>query len=256
MSISIRKLVVVVAIIWGGLWCLSRQGPPEEPVEAGAHSNARKEIRALLRESRRAGAKERVALQEEIRAIGPAGVPALVAALEDKNPRIRALAADVLKYSKDPSVAPHIEARLGDEHPMVRKAALLALGRLGAVGAAPAIISSLNDRDQSVRCHAALALGSLRDNRAVTPLIETLQSDTFSVARQTAANSLGEIGSMKAVRPLKAAMDDPDAKVRMAARSAIDRIKTGGPLGQDRDALGNWLDDKLRKLDSGIADKP
>ena len=256
MSISIRRLVVVAAIVWGGLWYLSRQGPPEEPVEAGAHSDAREETWALLRKSIGAGAKERMALKENIRAIGPAGVPALVAALEDKDPTIRALAVDVLRYSEDPSVAPHIELRLGDEHPMVRKAALLALGRLGAVEAVPAIISSLNDRDQSVRCHAALVLGSLRDDRAVRPLIETLQSDTFSVARQTAANSLGEIGSMKALRPLKVAMDDPDAKVRMAARSAIDRIKTAGPLGQDRDALGNWLDDKLRKLDSGIADKP
>jgi HEAT repeat protein len=250
MNISVGKIVVVAAIVCGGLWYLERQPPPEAPVETSDSSETRKEVRRLLKRSRRAGVKRKAEIQESLRAIGPAGVPALVEALEDEDPKIRAVAAETLKYSGGRSVAPHLEARLTDNHPAVRKAALTALGQLGTSETVPAVIKALDDGDRVVRCHAALALGSLGDERALMPLISVLHGDPYNVARRSAANSLGEIGSLKALRALKAAREDPDPQVRMAAESAVKRIKEFGPIGQDVKDLGNWLDDKLRELNS------
>jgi len=248
----VRKIVVVVAIVWGGLWYLNRQPPPEEPVETTANPETRKQVMTLLKRSKKARAKERADIQGKLRAIGPAGVPVFVESLEHDDPMIRAFAADALKYSGDIAVAPHLEARLTDSHSSVRRAALTALGQLGAVETVPAIILALEDGNREVRCHAALALGSLRDERAVLPLVATLHNDAYPPARQTAANSLGEIGSLKALRSLKAAMDDPDPKVRSAAGNAVKRIKQIEPLGKEMDDLGNWLDEKLQGLGSTI----
>ena len=254
MKNPIRKIVIVVAIVWGGLWYLSQE-PPEEPVPTAADPEMRKQVMALLKKSKKAKAKQRADIQEQLQAIGPAGVPIFVESLEHKDPIIRAFAADALKYSGDISVAPHLENCLIDNHPAVRKAALTALGQLGAVETVPAIIVALDDGNREVRCHAALALGSLGDDRAVLPLVGTLHNDPYPPARQTAANSLGEIGSLKALRSLKAAMDDPDPKVRGAAGSAVKRIKQIEPIGKEMEDLGNWLDEKLQDFGSTVQDE-
>jgi HEAT repeat protein len=75
------------------------------------------------------------------------------------------------------------------------------------------------------------------------PLIEILEEDPYPVARQTAANSLGEIGNEKAVPPLIDSLEDGNYLVRSASLVALNRI-TGEALGPDKDDWADWWNGK------------
>jgi HEAT repeat protein len=232
------------------LWYLGRQPLPEEGEPLVTTPETRQEMRTLLKQSRNVRLKGKAIIEERIREIGPAGVPVLVESLEDKDPKIRMFAAQMLRYSDDISVAPYLETLLDDGHASVRAAAAETLGRLGAVEPVPALIAALEDKNEDVRCQAARALGHLRDERAVLPLSGMLYKDVSPPARQAAAFALGEIGNMRALTILKAAVDDPDPNVRATASSAVKRVKKVDTPSDEMDDLKEWLDDVVQDLDS------
>lgn len=87
-------------------------------------------------------------------------------------------------------------------------------------------IALLQDGDWRMRRQAAAALWLLGDQRAVEPLIATLQHDTSAEARENAARALAWLGDRRAIAPLtEATAHDADAKVRATATLALTKLE-------------------------------
>jgi HEAT repeat protein len=120
----------------------------------------------------------------------------------------------------------------------------------------------LKDPDSEVRVSAASALGSTKNLSAVEPLIAALaetddeireaaptvgdadvvvdaSSDPNSGARREAAEALGEIGDLRAVEPLIAALKDTNVSVREGAAEALGVLKDPRAIGPLIDVLRN-----------------
>lgn len=235
MSNYLAKMLITataVAIVCGCLWYLQQGWIPEDPARIRVDPRLEQQVYSLLEQTKTASHTRSLEIFSELQSLGPTATPVLVKALHDDSPHVRAFAANLLKYCGNASVIPHLEARLTDGDAFVRRTALEALGGLNAVEAIPAIILVLNDRDESTRCQAALVLGCMQADSAVTPLIAILQNDEYSVARQMAANALGEIGNESAICPLADSLQDENALVRVASLAALRQI---------RDAAGTEL---------------
>ena len=111
----------------------------------------------------------------------------------------------------------------------VRSSAVWLLGRLKMLGsfkkadALYPLLGALADRNPSLRAGAAQALGVLRDRRAAGRLIEVMRGDPDAMARQLAAQSLGELDSPKAIRALREVFTDQgqESRLRGAAAEAL-----------------------------------
>jgi hypothetical protein len=80
-------------------------------------------------------------------------------------------------------------------------------------------------RDAAILKQAARGLGRLGDRRAIPALSRLLLNKSRAfVARQAAAEALGQIGSDEAQRALQAALDDELTTIRAAARRALDGL--------------------------------
>jgi HEAT repeat protein len=240
-NFSQRLLIILaaVAISCGGIWYLQREWVSQDPRKIKVDPEAERRVVALLEETRGATYEKRMSIFYKILEVGRANVPVLVRALNDPDPEIRAFSANLLQHSKNPSVIPYLEAKLTDENASVRKSALTALGGLSAVETIPAIVLVLDDEDDFTRCQAAYVLGVLKDEQAVYPLVQLLEKDPYAVARQTAANSLGEIGDKHAVPPLINSLNDKNVLVRSASLVALNRI-TGAGLGPQKQTWADW----------------
>jgi HEAT repeat protein len=236
-----RILIILVTILvaFFGTWYLQREWISRDPKKIHVDPEVEQQVLTLLDLSKEVTVEGKLSIYYEIRSMGPATTPVLVRALDNKDPEICSFALSILKYSDNPSVIPYVEEKLRDESPMVRKTALIALGNLGAVETIPAIIVVLNDKDKFTRCQAAHVLGVLKDEKAVYSLVKILQQDPYPLARQTAANSLGEIGDEHAVLPLIDSLDDKAPLVRSASLVALNRI-TGEKVGLGKKAWTDW----------------
>jgi len=158
--------------------------------------------------------------------------PALISALGDSEPRVRAAAAEGLGLLGDAMGERSeraLERRLGDTEPEVRSAVLVALGRLSLqlVGRAmPAVAARLDDDHASVRVRAAEVLGRLGDKRAVMPLIGRLQDSSREV-RSLVIDALVRIGDEKASSAVGRLLRDPIPEVALRALDALGQL--GGP---------------------------
>ena len=107
---------------------------------------------------------------------GEAAVPALIGALEFKDPQMRVQAADVLAKLRSPdSVQPLLEA-LKDHHASVQQSAAKALTGIGGEACA-GLEASLSHYDASVVRLAAVALGEIGDQRSVPALADLIAAN-------------------------------------------------------------------------------
>jgi len=121
-------------------------------------------------------------------------LPPLLSALSDKDPRIRAAAAEALGEVGDPSaIEPLGKALTGDDDSDVREAAAEALGELGLPNAVPILRAGLKDPDSDVR--------------------------------EAVVDALGDIVGPEAERVLRQALADSDEGVRDAAVAALAKIR-------------------------------
>jgi HEAT repeat protein len=127
------------------------------------------------------------------------------------HPKDRSLAvpaAAALGEIRDPRAVPLLIAALGDKDWKLRAAAAEALGKIGDPRAAQPLIAILVDSRWDVRSAAEEALEQL-DARAVDPLVTALKDGGVlgaSGVRGVAARTLGQIGDLRAVEPLVAAL--------------------------------------------------
>jgi HEAT repeat protein len=86
------------------------------------------------------------------------------------------------------------------------------------------------DRDRRVRYYAAFTLYefALDDAGAVTGRSDTLRAaldDEYDLVRKEAAGALGTLGAVEATAEIRELRDDPSARVREAAASALDDLE-------------------------------
>jgi HEAT repeat protein len=157
----------------------------------------------------------------------PRAVDALIMALEGESPGVREAAATALGQIRDPrAIEPLIAAlksnELEDARGQIRASAATALGEICDGRAVQPLILALRTAHTSVRDSAARALGKIGDPRAVEVLIPWLQQGWA-----TAAEVLGQIGGVEAVKALEAASDHHDLKVQQAAAAALRKTQQG-----------------------------
>jgi HEAT repeat protein len=174
--------------------------------------------------SRRAGARALHGL--EAKALD--ALPALLDALQDGDPKVRAWVVLTLGYMQSQQtelVTPLWNVIRGDVDANVRNCAIASLCKLSLPPTPPVValfVGVVRDQKETelVRVSAAEFLGTLRPgpNAAIAALIEGLQEPSASL-RHACAESLGEIGpgAAAAIPSLRQRLSDRSARVRVAA---------------------------------------
>jgi HEAT repeat protein len=140
--------------------------------------------------------------------IGPAAVPALVHSLQNAHPLIRVQVVDVLAQIKDRSVVLPLLDALQGEFYTVRARAAAALGLVGDPQVIPHLLKALKDPEPEVRAWAALALGKFRDPSTFDDIAGLLLDDQKIEVRQVVVRSLGETRHTAALPYLMEALRD------------------------------------------------
>jgi HEAT repeat protein len=188
---------------------------------------------------------------------------AVVPALQDPEPIVRATAAKaILSLGSEASVS-YLLPLLNDKDEFVRRETAYALGHTRSRTATAALTDRLlSDKEEGVRAAAAVALGDIADEAAVVPLVQTLsttkKANVFvlraaavalgkiksragtaalistlankqlpSDVRREAARSLGLIGDPAATDALRAAVTDPDPYLAGIAFEALKKLNRG-----------------------------
>jgi HEAT repeat protein len=154
-------------------------------------------------------------------------VKSLIAALQDEDEEVRALAAGALTNYHDQSAIPYLQAALHDGSEDVRASAARTLGFLGSKESVGPLLRTLVDEFSEVRAAAADALGQVGCATAIDPLLNALLDEDTHVRRR-AVIALGDIGSKSAVEHLLKALQDEDYKMRACAAIAL------GQIGEER----------------------
>ncbi|MBY0556857.1 MAG: HEAT repeat domain-containing protein [Burkholderiaceae bacterium] len=113
-----------------------------------------------------------------------AAIPALVLALQDRQPVVRRLAAWALGEMRFPETAPALAVLLADTDPLVRAEAAGALGDMGEVRWLPVFHAMLRDPQPAVRARVAHALGDLAEQASITALEAARSDPDGTVAEQ------------------------------------------------------------------------
>jgi len=219
---------------WQAAFELSRSLPNLEPADRAALAAETLRIFKSLSPRRAEDVPVRRYLVLVLGKLGdPDAVDALIAAVGDPDADTRLYAVWALgKIGDRRAVAPVTEASLSEDAGM-RKMAAYVLGRLGDPAAAARLRVLLGDPVADVRWNAAIALAGFRDASGLTVLRSMIDRD--ALARQaTLAGDQPEtamIGALKALGMLrdaaslplleKVAREDPNLRVRAAARDAI-----------------------------------
>jgi HEAT repeat protein len=161
---------------------------------------------------------------------GPDAAAVAVAVLQGDGPSwLRAQAASVLGEIDDPSALPALlEASRSDDLDL-RASAASSLDRFGHSGPLQELIiglvEMLDHADGAKREDAVFLLSSLQTPSTMPALLKALGDRTNSRVREAAAEALGRSKLTPALPSLEAALQDPEPRVRDAARAAIDALK-------------------------------
>lgn len=116
---------------------------------------------------------------------------------------------------------------LDDELPIVRANAAESLGKIGLPDAVPHLIGLLDDKDDLAMRKASEALSSMKAGAAVPKLLSILLSSTGVIPLErgyNAAVALREIGDSSCAQGLIIAAGNPDSQVRAHAAKALGGI--------------------------------
>ena len=184
-----------------------------------------KEIASLIEKLKSNDGRELDAAIEKLGEIGEPAIPALMAAVQDKNLQVRRSAADVLRQIGRPAI-PALAKALKDSDANVRSSAAYVLGGIGAEAktALPQLVPLLKDSDANVRSSAASALGTIgAEAKTAVPQLVSLLKDSDANVRSNAASALEGIGAeaKTVLLQLVPLLQDSDANVRSSAASAL-----------------------------------
>ncbi|MDM9384507.1 HEAT repeat domain-containing protein [Chlorogloeopsis sp. ULAP01] len=200
--------------------------------------------------------QQRSTAVDYLASVGKPAVPALIKALQDTNPQMRAGAAMTLgKIGPAASEAAIVLMRtIGDKDPTVRSYVVQAIEKIGRKAYIPYFITALNSDKKWERYSATHALRAMGKDAAtaVPALIKTLE-DKDMWMRVNAASALGYIGtpSAPALPALVARLQDKDETVRNTAAYAVSII--GLSLQEDVSQLStSELDRAVSSLEKAL----
>ncbi len=151
---------------------------------------------------------------------GEQAIPALMEALADERLQVRVGAANALGWLMDARAIRSLAAALKDESAPVRQRAAFALGWIRDTQAVDALVAALGDESDEVRMQAAAALGWIRDNRAIEPLTRLIEDEN----EWTRYAAIEALTNMRAVVPLRHALDSTHSRVQEAAQHALQQL--------------------------------
>jgi bilin biosynthesis protein len=152
---------------------------------------------------------------------GESTIKQLINSLNNESIDVRKNAAGALIKIGEPAVEMIIDA-LVDENWRVRWHSAEILGEIKDDRAVKPLINSLNDENNGVRSNSIIALIEIGEP-AVVVLIDALDDENWRV-RLHSAEILGEINDDRAVKPLTKTLNDDNNDVRRAADRALERI--------------------------------
>ena len=206
-------------------------------------------------------------------AVGQQELPRLIAALEDRDARVRHVAVLGIQYmgAKPDAAVPALCKLLSDPDDWVRGSALIALGLMGskAKPAVPAFIATLrfgtNEHIVGIRATAAWALGEVGpDARMAVPWLRQSLSNTNAPMRLSAAIALWRISQNTNVVSVVIEQFDRNPQNREILRAlgemgplASSAVPTLLKLLRDPDSLGPYVQplarEALKKIDPEAA---
>jgi hypothetical protein len=144
----------------------------------------------------------------------------------------------------------HLAARLQEERsPVLRAELVRTLAEFPTPAAYAAVLASLQDASPHVRAAACRGLARHPSQGGFEALAKTLTSDSDLDVRIAAATALGSFRGFEAARALRAALDDRDPALQLAAVSSLERLE-GHP--EYRRNVAVWRE----HLDNGHAAPP
>lgn len=152
----------------------------------------------------------------------PASVPALLTALEDRDPDVRNVAARALGKMKLQAAEEALVGLLGRHEQSVSARIAAICIEMGA-RTGPLLIRALRDGSPKARFWAARILGEIKDGRAARSLGDALLDPEPDV-RSAAAWALGAIADGSTAGMLESALRDPVWFVRAHAAEALGKI--------------------------------
>lgn len=179
----------------------------------------------------------------------------LLEALSDPVPEVRRQAAEGLRFGP-PQVLPALLAAANDPEPRVRLEVVIALGSLRDARAVETIAARVFDEaDEEVRYYAVSSLGELRDARATQHLISAFQTLALGHrVRWGALWALGDSGDFRGMPTLLTALGDSDAEFRARAAESIALLQKGTHADAEP-ALLPALTQALRDSDDNVREQ-
>ncbi len=161
--------------------------------------------------------------KEGLRVLGTDASPMLSEAMESVWEPIRRHAAHVMGTIRDRAVAPALIRALEDESPAVRAEAAEALQRVQVIEALRPLINASTDYDEKVRQKTVTALVSFGAT-AVDPLCLALEHTRNKLGKCATIEALGEIGDTRAIPVLRRELASGYHVVRNAAVASLTRF--------------------------------
>ena len=165
-----------------------------------------------------------------------AAVPALLASAKDNDSETRLYSVWSLGVLADPRALDTVLEASQASDPGERKMAAYVLGRLGSPAAIPRLKVLAEDSVADVRWNAAIALAELNDRTGLPVLRSMLDREALAripvggdQAEAAMVNALKAIALLRDAESLplveKIEKDDPNLRVRDAARTAVEAIR-------------------------------
>jgi HEAT repeat protein len=167
----------------------------------------------------------------------PQSVPTLLAALEDRDPDVRNVAARSLGRMRLQATEEALVGLLG-KHDQAVSARIAAICIEMGSRTAPLLIKTLRDGSTKARFWAARILGEIKDPRATRSLADALL-DTDSEVRSAATWALGQTGDRSTAPLLQPLLHDSIWYVRAHAAESLGKLRDPEYAG----ALGELLRD-------------
>ncbi|MEE8348570.1 MAG: diguanylate cyclase [Acidobacteriota bacterium] len=154
----------------------------------------------------------------------------LTFAIEDKNPRVRRAAFQLVERLEDPRITELLPDYAQHQDSAIALAAIEALAKINpaqAVESLLTLIDSITETDPLIAC--CRALGKIGDPVGIEPLSKILAPTGFlsfgktksPQLRATAAFALSQISDPQVAEVLALHVDDPDRRVRQTARDFV-----------------------------------
>lgn len=168
--------------------------------------------------------QQRIRALEAVVKIGEAGLPALLALLEQTSEAaLQHAVIEALGRMKSPRGISAVAAFLSDPSVVLRRHAAEMLAQIGDAAAVGALREALTDADEHVRRHAAEGIARHPDPRFAA-VLRPLLEDPCREVRLAALQALGACGDKRVVEALRPFLALDDEEFVMTAAEALGRL--------------------------------